>query len=55
VLPLGRYSDRLQRLIPDAEFVELPGLGHTPMYDDPELIARTIRATVARAADPVAA
>ena len=55
VLPMGRYSDRLQRLIPDAEFVELPGLGHTPMYDDPELIARTIRDTAARAARPVAA
>lgn len=55
VLPYGRYSDRLLRLIPDAELVELPGLGHTPMYDDPELVAATIRATVAKAADAVAA
>jgi len=55
VLPIGRYSDRLRRLIPDAEFVELEGLGHTPMYDDPELIARTIHETTTRAAHPVAA
>jgi pimeloyl-ACP methyl ester carboxylesterase len=28
--------------IPDARLVELPGLGHVPMSDDPELVARTI-------------
>ena len=55
VLPIGRYSDRLRRLLPDAEFVELPGLGHTPMYDDPELIARTIHEATTRASQPVAA
>ena len=55
VLTLGRYSDRLRRMIPDAEFVELPGLGHTPTYDDPELIARTIREVTQRAARAVAA
>ena len=25
-----------------AEFVVLPGVGHTPMWDDPELVARTL-------------
>ncbi len=25
-----------------AEFLVLPGVGHTPMWDDPELVARTI-------------
>jgi pimeloyl-ACP methyl ester carboxylesterase len=49
VLPIGRYSDRLRGMIPAAEFVELPGLGHTPMYDDPELVARTIAEVTARA------
>lgn len=55
VLPIGRYSDRFQTLIPDAEFVELPGLGHTPMYDDPDLVARTISETTRRAQQTVAA
>ena len=27
-----------------ARFVVLPGVGHTPMYDDPQLIARTLLA-----------
>ncbi|HEX6667744.1 MAG TPA: alpha/beta hydrolase [Solirubrobacterales bacterium] len=26
----------------DARFLTLPGVGHTPMWDDPELIARTL-------------
>ena len=34
--------ERLQRLLPDAEFVALEGLGHLPMHDDPELVAQTI-------------
>lgn len=28
--------------LPGAELVRLTGLGHVPMYDDPELVARTI-------------
>jgi pimeloyl-ACP methyl ester carboxylesterase len=42
VLPVERYSDRLRRLVPAAEFVTLDGLGHVPMSDDPDLVARTI-------------
>jgi pimeloyl-ACP methyl ester carboxylesterase len=34
----GYFLDR----IADARLVELPGLGHVPMSDDPELVARTI-------------
>jgi pimeloyl-ACP methyl ester carboxylesterase len=37
----GHYV-RLQRMLPDAEFVALPGLGHLPMWEDPGLVARTI-------------
>ena len=55
VLPIGRYSDRLRKLIPDADFVELEGLGHTPTYDDPELVARTIHETTAKLPKAVAA
>ena len=37
-----RYSQRFGDFLPDAEFVELPGLGHLPQWDDPTLVARTI-------------
>ncbi len=42
LLPPSRYSARLRRLVPDAEFVDLPGLGHLPMWDDADMVARTI-------------
>ena len=48
ILPLDRYSGRLRRLVPEAEFVELPGLGHVPMSDDPPLVAGTILEVTAR-------
>ena len=45
VLPLrsagARYRDEL---VPGARFVVLDNIGHVPMFDDPELVARTIRA-----------
>ncbi|MBX5469632.1 MAG: alpha/beta fold hydrolase [Thermoleophilaceae bacterium] len=50
ILPLGPCSDRLRELLPRAEFVELPGLGHVPMYDDPERVAQAILDFTARAA-----
>lgn len=42
VIPHSRYARRLRDLIPDADYVELEGLGHVPMVDDPALVARTI-------------
>jgi pimeloyl-ACP methyl ester carboxylesterase len=42
ILPSPRYSQSLRELLPAAEWIELQGLGHVPMYDDPELVARTI-------------
>jgi pimeloyl-ACP methyl ester carboxylesterase len=51
ILPPKRYSDRLRRMLPDAEWVELKGLGHMPMSDDPELVTRTISEFVARAGE----
>jgi pimeloyl-ACP methyl ester carboxylesterase len=35
-------APRFAAAIPDADLVALPGLGHVPMLDDPELVARTI-------------
>jgi pimeloyl-ACP methyl ester carboxylesterase len=51
ILPPKRYSERLRTMLPAAEWVELKGLGHMPMSDDPELVAQTIAAFVARAGD----
>jgi pimeloyl-ACP methyl ester carboxylesterase len=51
ILPPKRYSERLRRMLPDAEWVELRGLGHMPMSDDPERVARTIGQFVARAGE----
>jgi pimeloyl-ACP methyl ester carboxylesterase len=36
------YYTRLSGLLPGAEFVALEGLGHLPMWDDPDLVARRI-------------
>ena len=43
---------RFRRLVPHAEFVELPGLGHVPMWDDPEATNRAIL-EVTRAKTPL--
>lgn len=36
------YYTKLRRLLPDAEWVQLEGLGHIPMTDDPDRIAQVI-------------
>lgn len=53
ILPSPRYSERLRELLPAAEWADLPGLGHVPMSDDPELVARTITDFTARARERV--
>jgi pimeloyl-ACP methyl ester carboxylesterase len=42
ILPRRRYGERLIAQLPRAEVVDLPGVGHAAMVDDPELVARTI-------------
>jgi pimeloyl-ACP methyl ester carboxylesterase len=42
VILLPRQARRFERLIPDCELRYLKGLGHTPMSDDPELLAEAI-------------
>jgi pimeloyl-ACP methyl ester carboxylesterase len=42
IVPLKSASARFRTLVPGAEFVELPGLGHIPMTDDPDLVVATI-------------
>lgn len=42
VLPLKTLGQQMRELVPGAEFIVLPGVGHVPMFDDPALVARTI-------------
>jgi pimeloyl-ACP methyl ester carboxylesterase len=42
VLPEKGHSEPFRELIHGAEWRVLPGVGHVPMADDPELIVRTI-------------
>jgi pimeloyl-ACP methyl ester carboxylesterase len=42
VLLLPRQGKRFERLIPNAELRYVKGLGHTPMSDDPELLAELV-------------
>jgi pimeloyl-ACP methyl ester carboxylesterase len=55
ILP-PRQALRAAMLLPGANHVMLPDCGHVPMVDDPELVARTILDTCARAeaARPIA-
>lgn len=48
ILPV-RQARRAATLLPDAYHVVLRGCGHVPMIDDPDLVARTILDTCARA------
>jgi pimeloyl-ACP methyl ester carboxylesterase len=41
-IPFERFGRPLLDLVPAAEHVTLPGVGHVPMYDDPELVVQTI-------------
>ncbi len=42
LIPLEPYGARFTTLVPNAERIVLPDVGHVPMYDDPELVIRTV-------------
>ncbi len=44
LFPPAKHEARAREWFPDARFIRLEGVGHVPMMDDPELVARTIRA-----------
>jgi pimeloyl-ACP methyl ester carboxylesterase len=50
ILPLPVHAPRLRAEIPGVEFRVMPGIGHTPMWDDPALIASAIADFATRAA-----
>jgi pimeloyl-ACP methyl ester carboxylesterase len=49
ILPIEVHSPRLREEIRGLEFRVTPGVGHTPMWDDPGLFATTISDFVTRA------
>jgi len=42
LLLYGRQAPRARRVLPQARHVTLQGLGHTPFFDDPDLVAGVI-------------
>jgi pimeloyl-ACP methyl ester carboxylesterase len=54
ILPMNRYSSHWRSVLPGAEWVELGGLGHVPMYDDPEMVARSILELTTRSTEATA-
>jgi pimeloyl-ACP methyl ester carboxylesterase len=55
ILPLETYSERIRRMVPQADFVVLEGAGHSPMIDEPEQLVRIVEEVASRAGQPVAA
>lgn len=51
-LLLPSQADRARKQLPEARHEWLPGAGHVPMGDTPELITQLIEETVAAAASP---
>lgn len=49
LFPPASFRDHVLETIPGATFEVLEGVGHVPMYDDPGLVADTIRAAARRA------
>lgn len=41
-IPFRGYGRPMLEAVPDADFVVMPGVGHVPMVDNPELVAWTI-------------
>jgi pimeloyl-ACP methyl ester carboxylesterase len=42
VVPVAACDKIARERVPQASFITLPGVGHDPMIDDPELVARTV-------------
>ncbi|WP_075313995.1 alpha/beta fold hydrolase [Pseudonocardia sp. Ae707_Ps1] len=42
LLPFARYGRPMAESVPGAVVVRLPGVGHVPMADDPDMVARIV-------------
>ena len=42
LIPAATYGSTARQRLPDATWMLLPDVGHIPMIDDPDLVARTI-------------
>ena len=42
LFPVAIYGEIARERLPQATFKVLPDVGHVPMFDDPQLVARTI-------------
>jgi pimeloyl-ACP methyl ester carboxylesterase len=42
IIPAAHYTARWREEVPTATWTTLAGVGHCPMYDDPNLVARTV-------------
>lgn len=49
LLLYGPQSQRARERLPHAHHVTLPGLGHTPYFDDPGMVAGVVRRAASRA------
>lgn len=47
IIPVPMCDPIARERLPQASFTTLPGVGHVPMIDNPELVARTILAVTA--------
>lgn len=52
LLPMQGYSERWRRVLPGADWVVLPNVGHVQMYDDPQAVAQSILECTRRARRP---
>jgi pimeloyl-ACP methyl ester carboxylesterase len=48
VLPMRLHGERAKTLMPGARFLVLTDVGHVPMFDAPEVVARTLIEATAR-------
>jgi len=51
ILRWPAHFERMRRVLPQAEYVALDGLGHLPMWDDPARVTRVILEVTARSHD----
>jgi pimeloyl-ACP methyl ester carboxylesterase len=47
IFPVSEFGPVARERVPDARHIVLPGVGHVPMLDDPDLVARAIREAAA--------